>query len=181
MTLTGMATVRPVRMAVLMISVSCKEAGCWALCLLCVSLQGHVTHVPWFLAATTTQIPVCLWGNDNASAYYSQAPPQMIRPDGLLPEASLCMQGPSLSLSQRSQSDISTSSWLVTARWVGHNHPTSLLFHGAAYIHCLFEQTSHIPPHVFFPYGIWFLLEHISLFISDGISTSSVMASKNLQ
>lgn len=77
-------------------------------------------------------------GQGPASAH-PQAPPQMISPDGLLPEASLCMQGPSIPLSQSPQSDMSTSSWLVTALWVGHRHPTSLPFHGDAYIHHLFE------------------------------------------
>lgn len=35
------------------------------------------------------------------------------------------------------------------------------------------------PLHVLFSYGSWVLLEHIPLFISDGMGTSSLMASKN--
>lgn len=60
MTLTGMATVRPVKMAVLIISVSCREArGVGALLHAC--LQGHVCHLlPRFLAAPTPQISISL-------------------------------------------------------------------------------------------------------------------------
>lgn len=123
--------------------------------MLCVSLQGHVTHCPGSWLPPLAQIPVFLWGNGTCvqgpASAYPQAPPQMISPDGLLPEASLCMQGPSLPLSQSSQSNISTSSGPRLSALGGSQTSTSLPFHGTAYIHCLFEQTSHIPSHVAFP------------------------------
>lgn len=52
MTLTGMATVLPVRMAVLMISVSCREAGVVGALLAACFSPGTCHPLPWFLAST---------------------------------------------------------------------------------------------------------------------------------
>lgn len=66
MTLTGMATVRPVRMAVLMISVSCARRGGWGSAdqvLADPSSTRTCQPRPWLLTAPTCQVCTLPWGH----------------------------------------------------------------------------------------------------------------------
>lgn len=87
MTLTGMATVRPVSMAVLMISVSCREAGVGG-ALLSVFPQRHACHP--LLPLLRHPLPLGKW-HMSARVCLCPAPgsPQMISPDGRLQKPSL--------------------------------------------------------------------------------------------
>lgn len=115
MTLTGMATVRPVSMAVLMISVSCREAGAGG-ALLHAFLQRHACHP--LLPRLRYPLPL---GKCKGLPLSSPRLSSDDQPRRMAAEAVPAFQEhPSLPLSQSSQSDINTPSWLVTVLWMVH-------------------------------------------------------------